>query len=286
MSQKNSLKWAYGSVEEIAAALRVDWRARGALTNEEAFGEADTEEAFQRTTARIHKGGAMTRFASEATMRHLKTVGLVHGLRVRNVNLDGSTGQGMMRLWPLIDVLRAEVAISLADLAGLPVRQLGRLLRELPVDVPVREFAQQIFESYAGTWADHALVTLGSESEDPATRSEADSYFKENRAVFDPAERQFDPSLIIADGKWLFGKNFAANRDDLQPFPLGEIIDFRSGRYRVEFILSEAPVALAPQMARERAPELLSKLEGASTVLELNLYEPMRRFVHRNGRRH
>lgn len=277
------LEWAKGDVTEIAVALRKDWRDRGALTAEEAFGEPDEQSKLNKGVARAHKGGAMSRFASEATMRHLKTVGLIKGLKVRNVKPTGETERGMMRLWSVEDVLKAETALVIADYADLPSRRVAKLLYELPF---IDHLGKRLIDSYAESWARHAFSTLGCEAENEMTQETARDYFSANPEASLDAPRELDPKLLIADRKWIFAQNLSAAGHDSEPFCIAEIKAFRTGPYSVPPIppFKDEPVevAFASESAREYEPEALHRLRSAAVVTELNLFEPMRRFIHRN----
>lgn len=276
------IKWAEGDASDIAEALRKDWRDRGALTAEEAFGEPDNEVSVNKGIARAHKDGAMSRFASEATMRHLKTVGLIEGLKCRNVKPTGETERGMMRLWPVEEALKAETALVIADYADLPARRVARLLCELPF---TDHKGKRLIDSYAESWASHAFSTLGLEAEDEETQQVAQEYFRSNPEAAPDAPRERDPKLIIADRQWIFAVNLSNAGHDHEPFYIGEIKAFRTGAYSVSFIPAfkdPVEVAFASMSASEHRPDSSHRLLQAAVVSELNLFEPMRRFIHRN----
>lgn len=287
----NWLDWVDGTAEEIAAAFRKDWRERGALTAQEAFGEADEEATLRKSAARAQRGGAMSRFASEATMRHLKTVGLVDGLRVRNVTEDGKPVQGVRRLWSVTDALKAEVALSFADFADLPSRNVARLLVELPLIIDTAAGAERsLIDGYAEIWSGYAAATLGQESANPETRREADALLVEAPEAANNADRSHDPKLLIIDRRWVFGVNLAAKHPgtkgfDPLPFPIAEIKTFRSGEYRAPpFVEANEHLFAdqAPDYLRAEAPDVADLWKTAAVTIELNLFEPMRRFIHRN----
>lgn len=294
------LDWTTGSAAEIAAALRQDWRERGALTADEAFGQIDPkpEVRANKGVARARSGGAMLPFASSPTMRHFKTAGLVSGVKVRNVSRDGVPAQGMARLWSIQDALKGDLAIAVSDFADLPLRQVARLLKEAPLLFEVsKDETAGLVHGYADVWAHHAFVTLAEEVNDKATREKAAAYFAENNEVGMQADRRFDPKLLIVDRRWLFGVNLAAKRPsdqqpmekiDLKPFPLAEIIALTASDYKVKFFVEEAEHLFADQAAdflRAEAPSVAPLCEHAAVSIELNLFEPMRRFIHRNRKR-
>lgn len=288
------LDWIDGTAEEIAAALQMDWRERGALTPQEAFGEADDDTPIRKSAARAQRGGAMSRFASEATMRHLKTVGLVDGLRVRNVTEEGKPAQGVKRLWSVTDALKAEIVLSCADYADLPSRNVARLLKEIPVLIGTSsDTDRSLIDGYAEIWSGYAAATLGQESADPKTRREANALLDDAPEAADGANRSHDPKLLIVDRRWVFGVNLAAKRPgmngfDAAPFPLAEIKAFRSGEYDAPFFIDAKEHVFAeeaPDYTRAEAPEVSDLWKSAAVTIELNLFEPMRRFIHRNRKR-
>lgn len=287
----NWLDWIDGSAEEVAEALRKDWRERGALTPQEAFGEADEDTPVRKSAARAQRGGAMSRFASEATMRHLKTVGLVDGLRVRNVTEEGKPAQGVKRLWSITDALKAEIALSCADYADLPSRNVARLLKELPLLIGTSaDTERSLIDGFAEIWSGYAAATLGQESADPKTRREANALLDEAPEAANDADRSHDPKLLIVDRRWVFGVNLAAKRPGMKnfdpaPFPLAEIKTFRSGEYDAPFFIDANEHLFAEQAAdylRAEAPDVADLWKSAAVSIELNLFEPMRRFIHRN----
>lgn len=93
----------------LTALLNYDWRARRVLTDAEAVG-ADGHEAALC-------GGASTGVLRQ--LQRLRWIGAIHGVRPHG---------GRMRLWPLRDMLKAQIALDLRNQSGL---KLARCLEAL-----------------------------------------------------------------------------------------------------------------------------------------------------------
>ena len=100
----------------LTALLNYDWRARRVLTDAEAVGADGNEAALA--------GGASTGVLRQ--LQRLRWIEAIHGVRPHG---------GRMRLWPLRDMLKAQIALDLRSQTGLKLAHCIELLKAARADI-------------------------------------------------------------------------------------------------------------------------------------------------------
>jgi hypothetical protein len=289
----------FSDPEWVAEQLRLDWRERQFLTDAEACGDAEASPSARKGKIVSHTGGALSRFASEAALKHLQSEGWIKCHKVRKIDETFTPVRGWMRLWPLVELLKAEMVVTLADFADLPFVRLANLLEKIPGNSLTTEGEPQpLAHSLAEDWASRVLYWLGHDVGNTEERAIAASALDR-----DQDDRAKDPHLMLVDRRWLFGRNLflplhveepGELEDGSKPLPadgwllLADVSSLRSARFEVEWLLDAySPTRSAKRnefttFTDERWNTAQATRQEAAVSIDLNLVEPLRRFAHRN----
>ena len=115
----------------LSALLGYDWRLRGVLTDKEVL------------------DGAIDQPVSTAVLRHLQRLGIIraaHGVRAQG---------GRMRLWPLEEVLKAQIVLDLRAVTGA----------RLAACVDAFSLQPDLLEDIVGDWDRHTACQADRRSE-------------------------------------------------------------------------------------------------------------------------
>lgn len=291
----------------VADELRLDWRERQFLTDAEATGEPVKDGKARKGKAIAHGGGALSRFATEAALKHLQTAGWVTCQKSRKIDETFTPVRGWMRLWELDQLLKADMVMTLADYADLSFLRLADLFAA----IPGREVDEDgdpipLATSLAERWVDYVLYWFGLESGDAAARREAEQGIAAAPESRMDADRSNDARLLLIDRRWLFGRTCdlpdtlgEPNANDagepLLPTDgwllLADIRSFRSANFDLDWLLDayearrSADGEVSFVFTDPRWNEAQAAGGQAAVVMELNLVEPLRRFAHRNRKR-
>lgn len=287
----------------VADQLRLDWRERGFLRDDEASGEKADNEKVRKGKAIAHEGGALSRFATEAALKHLQSAGVIRCHQVRKIDENFTPVRGWMRLWPLVELLKADMVMTLADYADLSFIRMGEVLKTIPGrELDEKGNTLSLAESLARTWSGYVLYYFGHDVGDDAARREADEAMAE---VGDTANNahSIDPRLLLIDRRWLFvherylPEQFGQPETGPSGNPLADgngwllIADirlFRSATWDRDWLFEyyeqhrRADGEVFYRFNDPRWDEAQAARKRPCTCLELNLVEPLRRFVHRN----
>lgn len=294
----------YSDPEWVAEQLKLDWRERQFLTDEEATGSPDLNSKDRKGKAVAHSGGALSRFSTEAALKHLQSTGWITSVQTRKIGKDFKPERGWMRLWPLLEVMKAEMVMTLADYADLSFLRLADLLMGIPgrdhdsLGEPV-----PLAVSIAESWVNKVLYWFAVDRGDPAEQLLGMNELNSLPDSKIDADRTEDPHILIIDRKWLFAKahylpdtvgeaEVTPGEESLLPsdgwLPLTEIRSFRAANFDVTPLLGH--------YARQQHPsgdtfytfqgpswnEAQEARKRACVSMQLNLVEPLRQFAHRN----
>ena len=291
----------------VADQLRLDWRQREFLTDEEATGTPVQEVKARKGKAIAHDGGALSRFATEAALKHLQSAGWVTCQKSRKIDKTFTPVRGWMRLWELDQLLKADMVMTLADYADLSFLRLADLL----AGIPGREIDEAgdpvpLATGLAKQWVDHVLYWFGIDSGDATERQEAEQGIATAPESRMDADRQKDARLKLIDRRWLFAHErdlptslgwpeIDANGEKIPPgdgwLLLADIRSFRSANFDLDWLLSAYKQRLTDdgtvffEFTDWRWNEAQTARRQSAVVMELNLVEPLRRFAHRNRKK-
>lgn len=278
----------FSDPEWVAEQLKLDWRERQFLTDAEATGEIEEMPSARKGVALAHSGGALSRFASESALKHLQADGRIKSVKVRKIDEKFQPARGWMRLWPLREILKAEMVMALSDVADLPFLRLAELLSKIP-SARLDDAGDPIplVDDLADDWTDFVLFWFGY---DTGATAVPDQHPESN----EDADRTGDPRLLLIDRKWLFGRNLALPEwcESQEPWLLlAEVGALRSKNYKVEWVFDSYRSDHLPdgevrhQLFDARETTARTEMARANAKLELNLAEPLRRFAHSNRRK-
>ncbi|MGY6662456.1 MAG: hypothetical protein ACXIVO_09060 [Glycocaulis sp.] len=285
----------FTDIEWVAAQLRLNWRERQFLTDAEAIGSVVEGPVAKKRTAIEKQGGALSRFASEAALKHLQAAGWIRAIKVQKIDEHYRPAVGWMRLWRLRDILKAELALGLADYADLHLLSAVSLLRGIPgqsLDEPSSTVADVICED----WVRYTLFWFALESADAQTRVDAAEAVESARESAVEYPHASDPLLRLVDRRWLFGTNLPLPPQYVTGESWELLADVRSLANRtfdVEFLFdryasTNTAEGRIVELDGNRVMEALRCFDQPVAAMELNLAQPLRRFLHRNrdeGRR-
>ena len=297
----------FSDAEWVADQLRLDWRERQFLTDDEATGAPVKEVTTRKGKAIAHDGGALSRFATEAALKHLQSAGWVTCQKARKIDETFTPVRGWMRLWELDQLLKADMVMTLADYADLSFLRLADLL----AGIPGREVAEDgdpipLATSLAERWINYVLYWFGLDSGDGAARHEAELGIAAALESRIDADRTKDARLLLIDRRWLFGRvcdlpdtlgepEVDGAGEPLLPADdwllLADIRSFRSANFDLDWLMDAYEVHRSSDgearfiFTDPRWNEAQTARRQASVVMELNLVEPLRRFAHRNRKR-
>lgn len=208
-----------------------------------------------------------------------------------------------MRLWPLVELLKADMVMTLADYADLSFIRMGEVLKT----IPGRELDEKgdflsLAESLARRWEAYVLFHFGHDVGDAETRREAGAALAE---VGDAADttHSLDPRLLLIDRRWLFVRDrylpdqFGApeigpsNRqlaDGNGWLLIADIRSFRAATFDRDWLFEcyeqhrRDDGEVYYRFNDPRWDEAHAARKRPCACLELNLVEPLRRFIHRN----
>ncbi len=286
---------SFDDIDWVASQLQLDWRERQFLTDAEAIGSAVEEPVAKKRTATEKQGGALSRFASEAALRHLQSAGWIRSIKVQKIGDDYRPAVGWMRLWRLRDILKAELALGLADYADLHLLSAVSLLRRIPgqsLDEPSSTVADVICED----WVRYTLFWFALESADAQTRVDAAEAVESAQESAVQYPHASDPLLRLIDRRWLFGTNLPLPPQYVTGESWKLLADVRSLANRtfdVEFLFdryasTNTAEGRIVELDDKRVMEARRCFDQPVAAMELNLAQPLRRFLHRNrdqGRR-
>ena len=295
----------FADAEWVAAQLQLDWRERQFLTDEEATGTPASGATTRKGKAIAHDGGVLSRFATEAALKHLQSAGWVTCHKSRKVDLETYTPvRGWMRLWELDQLLKADMVMTLADYADLSFLRLSDLLTAIPGrEVDENGDPVPLATGLAKRWVDYVLYWFGLDSGDAAARWEAEQGIAETPQSRIDADRSGDARLLLIDRRWLFGRAIdlpdtlgePQTNDANQPLLSGkgwlllaDIRSFRSANFDIDWLLNAYVVERSDNgevsytFTDPRWNEAQTARMQAAVSMELNLVEPLRRFAHRN----
>ncbi|VXC97929.1 hypothetical protein OCEANICA350_12786 [Oceanicaulis sp. 350] len=263
----------------LGAQLKSDWRVRLFLTDQEALGVQDESSADRKSRAKPHLGGVLSRFASAPTLKRLQASGIVRAYPTARLDAEFNVAPGRSRAWPLREILKLELLFALAEMGNLPVFVLGELLDRLPGASP----GHNLLEDMVDGWAGAVLADAGIHFGDDETRIQAQALLCDGPDARPDANRKLDPSLIIVDRRWLVSLNYRPYipLEAVDPFPLAEIKSLRTGSTDFDFIF-ERYASTQDGDFFENDSRFGSARQAHSTAvsrLELNLAEPLRRFI-------
>lgn len=278
----------FSDPEWVADQLRLDWRERQFLKDAEAIGEAEQEPTARKGVAVAHSGGVLSRFASESALKHLQAEERIKSIKVRKIDENFKPVRGWMRLWPLREILKAELVMALSDFADLPFLRLAELLASIPSgQISDDGTPVPMVDCLADDWTDFVLFWFG---RDTGISSAADQFPESH----EDADRTRDPKLLLIDRQWLFGQRLSLPDGVVSSHPwllLAEVQAFRSKNYKVDWMFDRYRTErlpdgeLAHELQDEREEVARQNMDRAGVKLELNLAEPLRRFAHRNRQR-
>lgn len=285
----------FADIEWVAAQLRLNWRERQFLTDAEAIGSVVEEPVARKRTATEKQGGALSRFASEAALKHLQAAGWIRAIKIQKIDEYYRPAVGWMRLWRLLDILKAELALALADYADLSLLSAVSLLRGIPGQ-SAQEPGSTVADIICEDWVRYTLFWFALESADEQTRIDAAEAVERAResAVEYPHAR--DPLLRLIDRRWLFGSNLPLPPQYVTGESWQLLADVRSLANRtfdVEFLFdrhvsTNTAEGRIVELDDDRVIEARRCFDQPVAAVELNLAQPLRRFLHRNrdqGRR-
>ncbi|MCV0429758.1 MULTISPECIES: hypothetical protein [Alphaproteobacteria] len=289
----------------VADQLRLDWRERQFLTDDEATGAPLKDVATRKGKAIAHGGGTLSRFATEAALKHLQSAGWITCQKSRKIDLDTYTPvRGWMRLWELDQLLKAEMVMTLADFADLSFLRLADLLAAVPgPQLDENGDPIPLAISLAEQWVDYVLYWFGLDSGDAAARREAKQGISAAPASQIGADRSQDARLLLIDRRWLFARvrdlpdslgepELGKNSEKLLPgdgwLLLADIRSLRSANFDLDWLLHAYQRHRTDEgtffytFTDSRWDEAQTARKHAAVRIELNLAEPLRRFIHRN----
>lgn len=279
------LEIAAGDLDALIELLRTKhWWERQFLTDEEAIGVPVEDGGANKGKAVEHRGGALSRFASEPSLRHLQTVGWIESVLVRKLDQNFEPSRGRMRLWSLEDVLKADVAFSVAELADMPLLATVALLKALPARQsghgPGRH---DIISDLVDDWSAYvgAMGVVQSQN-DPLEQTAREVLVNSPDRPSEATRQDSDIRIVISDRRWVLGWGFEHELiHKPEPWPLLEVKSFQNAAPIVETIFDDADNGDEPGV---RVSEARTSYDQALTRLDINLTEPLRRFMHRNQR--
>lgn len=301
-------KERFSDPDWVADQLQLDWRERRFLTDDEATGAPEKNGTTRKGKAIAHEGGALSRFATEAALKHLQSAKWITCQKSRKIDLDTYTPvRGWMRLWELDQLLKAEMVITLADFADLSFLRLADLLAGIP-GREVNEGGDPIplATSLAERWVAYVLYWFGLDSGDAAAFREAERGIKAAPESRIDAVREKDARLKLVDRRWLFAHErdlstslgwpeIDANGGKIPPgdgwLLLADIRSFRSANFDLDWLLSAYKQHRTDdgtvyfEFTDPRWDEAQTARKQAAVFFELNLVEPLRRFAHRNRKK-
>ncbi|MEQ8435058.1 MAG: hypothetical protein RIA71_12535 [Oceanicaulis sp.] len=272
----------------LAGQLRKDWRARLFLTDKEALGDEDQSSTDRKSRAKPHSGGVLSRFASAATLKRLQASGVVKAYPTARLDDNHKVAPGRSRAWPLREILKIELLLALAEMGDLPVFVLAELLDQLPGASQGRSLLDDVVDGWAGAVLADAGIHLG----DAETRDEARALLAEGPAPDAAADRARDPMLVIVDRRWVLGGrlklDFGVDIDDPEAladfnlFPLALIKSFKTGAADFEFVSEKVGRTSGGDFFwnEDWFATARQAHERSAARLELNLAEPLRRFIN------
>ena len=288
----------------VADQLRCNWRERGFLTDDEASGAQTGDVSVRKGKAIAHAGGVLSRFATESALKHLQSAGWITCAKARKIDETFTPVRGWMRLWPLFELLKADMVMTLADYADVSFMRLAELLAAIPgrlIDVDGNPLP--LAAGLAETWTDYVLIHYGHDVGDAETRKEAQLALAEAKQSTTTANAADDPRILLVNRRWLFArtKDLPDNYGDAEIGPsdeslidsagwllIAEIKSFRSANFEVDWLFDNYEHRRRPngdtffRFNDSRWNAAHFDRRNACVHLELNLVEPMRRFLHRN----
>ena len=287
----------------VADQLRLDWRERGFLTDEEASGERASDVTVRKGKAVAHEGGALSRFATEAALKHLQGDGVIRSHQVRKIDENFTPVRGWMRLWPIAELLKADMVMTLADFADLAFMPVGKALKTIPGrEIDENGDPLSLAEGLARRWEAYVLFHFGHDVGDAATRAEAKKALAETGEELDRVV-EADPRLLLIDRRWLFARDrdlpdqfghpeIGLTDDELVDgdgwLLIADILSFRAATFDPHWLfdryerVQRGDGEAFYRFNDPRWNEAHADRRRACTRLELNLVEPIRRFIHRN----
>jgi hypothetical protein len=279
------LEIAASDLDALVELLRMKhWWERQFLTDEEAIGKPVVMGGANKGKAVEHEGGALSRFASEPSLRHLQTVGWTESVLVRKLDEDFQPSQGRMRVWSLSDIMKADVAFSVAEMADLPLLATVAILKALPgrraEDADRRP---DIVSDLVDDWSSYVGATgVVRTPGHPLAREGRDLLASTPDRPEETDGQASDVRIVIVDRRWVLGGGFVHDLvHSPEPWPLLEVKSFQNASPRVETIFDDPDNGDDPG---ERVLEARASYGRALTRLNINLTEPLRRFFHRNMR--
>jgi len=279
----------FDDIDWVASQLQLDWRERQFLTDAEAIGSAVEVPAAKKRTATEKQGGALSRFASEAALRHLQAAGWIRAIKVQKIDEHYRPAVGWMRLWWLRDILKAELALGLADYADLHLLSAVSLLRGLPGQ-STQEPGGTVADAICEDWVRYTLFWFALESGDAQTRVDAAEAVESARESAVEYPHVSDPLLRLVDRRWLFGRNLPLSPQYITGESWELLADVRSLANRtfdVEFLFdryasTNTAEGRIVELDDDRVNEARRCFDQPVAAMELNLAQPLRRFLHRN----
>ncbi len=279
------LEIAANDLDSLIELLRhKHWWERQFLTDEEAIGAPVASGGANKGKAVEHRGGALSRFASESSLRHLQTAGWVESVLVRKLDEGFEPAQGRMRLWSLSDIMKADVAFSVAELSDLPLLTTVALLKALPGrTIDQSGNRPNIIADLVDDWSTYVGATGVANSPGHPLARDGQSLLASAPDRPEEARRQTsDIRIALIDRRWILGWGFEHELVFApEPWPLLEVKSFQNASPVVETILDDPDNG---DEEGQRVSEAREAYDGALTRLEINLTEPLRRFFHRNMR--
>lgn len=279
------LEIAAGDLDALIELLREKhWWERQFLTDEEAIGVPVEDGGANKGKAVEHRGGALSRFASEASLRHLQTVGWIESVLVRKLDENLEPARGRMRLWSLPDIMKADVAFSVAELADLPLLATVALLRALPGRIQRPEGASpDIVTDLVDDWSSYVGAHGAVHSPGhPLAKQALEVLINSPDHPGEATRQDSDIRIVISDRRWVLGWGFVHELIHTpEPWPLLEVKSLQNAAPIVETIFDDADTG---DETGVRVNEARTSYDQALTRLDINLTEPLRRFMHRNQR--
>jgi hypothetical protein len=279
------LEIAANDLDSLIDLLRhKHWWERQFLTDEEAIGSPVASGGANKGKAVEHRGGALSRFASESSLRHLQTAGWVESVLVRKLDEGFEPAQGRMRLWSLSDIMKADVAFSVAELADLPLLATVAILKALPGRKSNEDGERpDMVADLVDDWSTYVGATGAASTPGHELAQDGQILLAETRDRPEQAQGQSsDIRLVIVDRRWVLGWGFEHELVHAPaPWPLLEVKSFQNASPIAETIFDDADNGDEPG---QRVSEAREAYDQALTRLEINLTEPLRRFLHRNMR--
>ena len=279
------LETAANDLDSLIELLRhKHWWERQFLTDEEAIGAPVASGGANKGKAIEHRGGALSRFASESSLRHLQTAGWVESVLVRKLDETFEPAQGRMRLWSLSDIMKAEVAFSVAELADLPLLATVAILKALPGRKANQDGERpDMVADLVDDWSSYVGATGAVKMPGHDLAQDGRALLAETRDRPEQVQGQSsDIRVVIVDRRWVLGWGFEHELVQApDPWPLLEVKSFQNASPIVETVFDDPDNGDEPG---QRVSEAREAYDGALTRLEINLTEPLRRFLHRNIR--